>query len=58
VEWNDRTGRGAAPLQVSHQFDGGRGGPSNIISSTGYDEDFNTANCIIVCDEDSEVRMD
>ena len=47
AEWNDRTDRGAAPLQESHSLDGGRGGPSNIISSTKYDEDSNTANGII-----------
>lgn len=42
----------------SHWFDGGRGRPSNIVSLTNYDEDINIANCIVVCDECSEVRGD
>ena len=42
AEWYDRTGQGAAPLQETHWFDCGRGGPSNIVSSMKYDEDSST----------------
>lgn len=49
-------GRGAAPPQEGHWFDGGRKGRSNTISSTKYDGDPNTTNYIIVCDESSEVE--
>ena len=53
AEWK---GQGAVPLEESHWFDGGQEGPTNIVSSTKYDEDSKTANCIVVCDEGPEVR--
>ena len=43
TEWNERTDLGSPPLQESHWLDGGREGPSNIVSSTNCDEDSNIA---------------